>query len=233
MKKLLAIAISAAALSAMAETVTGSNEIGTLEITSTHKKTVVAVPFNTLGTDATSIKPSDLVLNTNLVEGDQIYVFGYDANGKGSYKGWVLDNSAAWTAVDNSEVGSDGTPKRSKADGNTTVPLGSGFWLVRNSSYVEGTSFKFYIYGQYTNVTSTITANAYNLIANPKSTAVTFNFDGAKGDYLIVPNGEKPKRYEYDGSKWYTKGSNAGPVVQPGQGFWYVSAGGGSGSYAW
>ena len=228
MKKLLAIAISAAALSAMAETVTGSNEIGTLEITSTHKKTVVAVPFNTLGADATSIKPSDLILTTNLTAGDQLYVYQ-----NGAYKGWVLDNSE-WEAVDSAMASSDGTPTLNPPDVNTTVPLGSGFWLVRNSSYVEGTPFTFYIYGQYAaNVTSTITANAYNLIANPKSTAVTFKFAGAKGDYLIVPNGEKPKRYEYDGSKWYTKGSNAGPVVQPGQGFWYVSAGGGSGSYAW
>ena len=232
MKKLLSIAISAAALSAVAaEIVTGSNEIGTLEITSTHKKTVVAVPFQTLGEAATSINPSNLVLTAGLDADDQLYVYQ-----DGDYTGWILQDNV-WTAADNVVAG---IPERSAADGETTVPLGSGFWLVRNSSYKEGTSFKFYIYGQYAaNVMSTITANAYNLIANPKSAEVDFGFAGAKkGDYLVVPNGERPKRYDYDGSKWYTKGPNGvvqygGPKVPPGQGLWYVSDGGGSGKYAW
>lgn len=230
MKKLLAIAISAAALSAMADATTaeGSNEIGTLAIQSSLRKTIVAVPFNTLGEATTSIKPSDLILTTGLLDGDQLYIFK-----NGAYEGWLLDGSA-WTAVDNAVAG---LPDRSKADGETTVPLGSGFWLVRNSSYVEGTPFTFYIYGQYVSgVTSDIVAGAQNLIANPLTEPARPNIaKPSAGDVILVPQqGPAPQRYTYRNNAWKQSGSTVTlPQFAPGTGAWYISAGSSNTTCSW
>ena len=229
MKKLLAIAISAAALSAMAETVTGSNEIGTLAITSNMKQTVVAVPFRKLGASVDTIAPSDLILNTNLEAGDQLYVFGYYANGKGSYKGWRLNGSGVWESVANASIDQYGTPTCSSADNNTVVSVGSGFWLVRATEPSE--SFTFYVYGQYVDgVVSNIAAGKQNLFANPLSVEARPVISGTpeNGDQILIPQtGTIPLRYTYKSGSWMhrAKAEESLPAFQAGQGAWYVSKG--------
>lgn len=230
MKNLLAIAISAAALSAMADATTaeGSNEIGTLAITSNMKQTVVAVPFTKLGASVDTIAPSDLVLNTNLVEGDQIYVFGYDANGKGSYKGWKLNGSGVWESVANASIDEYGTPTCSSADNNTVVSVGSGFWLVRKTE--PSGSFTFYVYGQYVDrVVSNIAAGKQNLFANPLSVEArpVISETPENGDQILIPQtGTIPLRYTYKSGSWMHRAETVAlPAFQAGQGAWYVSKG--------
>lgn len=227
MKKLLAIAISAAALSAMAETVTGSNEIGTLAIQSSLRKTIVAVPFKTLGagTDVNYTNPSNLVLTTGLSSGDQLYVYN-----EGAYSGWILQGST-WAAADNSVAG---LPERSVADGETTVPLGSGFWLVRAEEPSE--EFTFYIYGQYVSgVTSDIVAGAQNLIANPLTKAAQPEIENAfEGDMVLIPrSGPAPRRYTYLDGVWKSGSAVGLPQFAPGTGAWYISAGGSGTTCSW
>lgn len=230
MKKLLALVLSASAIAAMADVV-GSNEIGTLEITSTLKNTVVAVPFGTLGASVDTIKPSDLVLTTGLTAGDQLYVFK-----DGAYQAWLLESSG-WSPVANSSIGTDGLPTATAGSADTTVNTGSGFWLVRGSSYEEGTSFKFYVYGEYKeNVISTIIPGA-NLIANPLDHAVAPVFTGtpADGDTILVPqSGVLPLRYTYRGGNWKHNGSATElPAFVSGQGAWYIYKGTGSLTCTW
>lgn len=222
MKRLAAAILSVSALAAAADTTaTGSNEIGTLAITSTLKNTVVAVPFTRLG--SLDAEPQELVLTANLTEGDQLYIFE-----DGAYKGYVL-GSSGWAGVANASIGSDGLPICIAADGSTTLATGSGFWLVRNSSYVEGTAFTFYIYGEYrSDVTSAITAGAQNLIANPLAVAASPNFSAtpADGDAILFPQaGVLPKRYTYSKGKWHCDLEDRLPAFAAGQGAWYISKG--------
>lgn len=222
MKRLAAAILSVSALAAMAETVPGSNMIGTLAITSTLKNTVVAVPFTRLGS-LDAVKPQELVLTANLTEGDQLYIFE-----DGAYKGYVL-SSSVWTPVETASIGSVGLPTFEAADGSATLATGSGFWLVRKDK--PAGEFTFYIYGEYRpNVTSAITAGAQNLIANPLAIPASPSFSAtpADGDAILFPQaGVLPKRYTYsttDG-KWHCDLDVGLPEFAAGQGAWYVSKG--------
>lgn len=221
MKRLVAAILSASALAAAADTVTGSNEIGTLAITSTLKNTVVAVPFKTLGGSVDAVKPQELVLTANLTEGDQLYIFQ-----GGAYKGYVL-GSSGWEGVDNASIGSDGLPTCTAATDSTTVATGSGFWLVRKD--VPAEPFTFYIYGEYkADVASSITAGAQNLIANPLAVPANpeFSLTPANGDAILFPQaGVLPKRYTYKNSVWNCDLETGLPAFAAGQGAWYISKG--------
>lgn len=220
MKRLVAAFVCASSLAAMAETVPGSNMIGTLAITSTLKNTVVAVPFTRLGS-VDAVKPQELVLTANLTEGDQLYIFE-----DGAYKGYVL-GSSGWEGVDNASIGSDGLPTCTAATDSTTVATGSGFWLVRKD--VPAEPFTFYIYGEYkADVASSITAGAQNLIANPLAVPANpeFSLTPANGDAILFPQaGVLPKRYTYKNGVWNCDLETGLPAFAAGQGAWYISKG--------
>lgn len=220
MKRLFAAFVCASSLAAMAETVPGSNMIGTLAITSTLKNTIVAVPFTRLGS-LDAVKPQELVLTANLAEGDQLYIFE-----NGAYKGYLL-GSSGWEGVENSSIGSDGLPACTPATDSTTLATGSGFWLVRKDEPAE--AFTFYIYGEYkTPVASSIKAGAQNLIANPLSVAAkpVFSATPVNGDAILFPQaGVLPKRYTYKNGVWNYDLETGLPAFAAGQGAWYISRG--------
>ena len=240
MKKLLSLALCAAAATTFAEDeITLDDEIGVTMVTlpAGQKETIIAASFGDLDTGDVSI--ANLVKTTNLAEGDEILLY----TAKDTYSAWKLNADKAWEKAKKMyKVNSDGVAVESDGDDpkTTTATVGTGLWIVRKDARESATIA---IYGKYTaNRTTKITANAWNLVGNAGLESYTFaNTDGAAGDKLIaVQNGARCE-YTHDGTKWtyptyttakktfmgkemnvVTETAVAGnPTIAPGEGFWY------------
>ena len=251
MKRVLfSVAILAASVCA-ADEITSSNVLGILPITSSAKRTIVAVPWCAMSaTDNAAIQVSNVVKTANLTVGDMLHY----VNSSGSYLSWRLANGTDgvkfWESVTIANEGGEVTVSQSAHD--QTVARGNCIVLIRQNPGNPGT---FYLYGQVgTNATvqtavvaGTTEAPAYTLVASPKPAAWGVNdatIDwGVVGEndclYVSGNNGWNTKLV-WSNSKWcyreYTIGGDGAITgseltaydlpIPAGQGVWYVSYGG-------
>ena len=239
MKKILSIALCAAAVSAFAApTETELGQVGVTAITSSLSNTIVAVSYDDLA-GGSGMVCSNLVKTTNLTPGDSLVEFRDD-----KYTGWVLvedeqtkvkywrEQLAAF--VDN--AGKQLTFVGSSADTITNM-VGTGIWLVR-----QDPSKPFYIYGKpATSPKSTIAAGRWTLIGNPTQGEMTIGKEKATGvvivenatdqDQIVVPVPPDGKLAYYifkTGKGWRTttedgQWSTTPPKLGAGLGCWILT----------
>ena len=216
MKKILSIALCAAAVSAFGETTVSLGQVAVTKIDSKLKNTIVAVSYDDLA-GGTGMVVSNFVKTTNLTVGDQLAIF----NGTGTYDTWTLavkDGVKFWAksdvtyAVDANGQLAKGT---GTAASDITQVVGTGIWLVRQDWFKP-----FYIYGKpATNPTSTIAAGQWTLIGNPNQTAskvleIGTVSNATDGDQIVVPTTP-------DGNLcYYTYKSTKGWRTTDGEGRW-------------
>lgn len=216
MKKLLSIALCAAAAVSFAEEVTVAT-VGVTEVTipAGQQNTIIASSFNALG-GSTGVTVEKLIKTaTGLAANDQLMVF---RDGKYYTFNW---NGSAWSA--NAQVGSD----TSTLPVTTATTVGEGIWFIRGGSDLSSV-VKLYLYGDASDATSvTTTAGAWNLIGNPTETAFTFSATtGTKGDRIVVVDNGTLREYVRKSSGWFTTKENGStvsgtPAVAAGFGIWY------------
>ena len=196
MKKLLSIALSAAAVSAFGDTTVSLGQVGVTAITTSLSNAIVAVSYDDL-TGGTGIVVSNFVKTTNLTKGDQLVIFT-----NGFYEAWTLASNEM-THVQYWEkptvkltINAQGKLEESEGTPATDVAqsVGTGIWLVRqNPIAANGSTNTFYIYGKpVSNPKSTTVAGAWTLIGNPNQTGYkTFEVDTVSnptdGDQIVAP----------------------------------------------
>ena len=239
MKKLLSIALCAAAITSFAEDTTSTvtlADVGVLSVTipANQTNTIIAASFKNLSDTTKDVSIADMIKTTNLAAGDKLLLF----KGSGTYETWVLDSDGKWQAATKTYtvdangklVEGTGTPS------STTVTAGTGLWIVRESNTDKAASIA--IYGAYTSdaKSTTTTAKAWNLIGNPGLVAKTIS-TGTKGDYIIKIVNGKQRKYMYNTKKkaWYyqtkavvdnkvkTTSVYESPAIASGEGFWYYT----------
>ena len=250
--KLSVIAASALiTIAAFGEDVTSvetSNTFGVMKVSCSAQKVIVCTPWvKALTADAIQLK--DLVMTAGLEPDDSIILYTGKTGKVSDFKSWVLGENGEWQGVAVTDVNGTTLPGADEA-----IARGAGFWFVKKN-FTAGATYDLYLYGQDTAdaATSTVVANAYNLVANPKTEDVAITalsgVTPAVGDTIQVPNGAAPaKVYTYKNGAWGKSvktqiGSTgqykmawqaitADEKIPAGQGFWYISKGG-AGAIAW
>lgn len=236
MKKILSIALCAAAVSAFGETVTVLGQVGVTAITNSLSNTIIAVSYDDLA-GGPGMVVSNLVKTTNLTKGDQLAVFNGGTGMGGIYDTWVLAENANgalyWEKSDKTfTVEADGQLKEGTgtAASGITNAVGTGIWLVRqNPIDTNGNTNSFYIYGKpVSNPTSTTVAGNWTLIGNPKQEQIDLKDVSVKGvasgDLIVAidANG-KPQYYINNGTGWIANiggtATSLGPIGA-GMGVW-------------
>lgn len=235
MKKILLIALCAAAVSAFGDREAVLGEVGVTAITSSLQNTIVAVSYDDL-TGGSGIVVSNFVKTTNLDVGDQLAIF----NGTGTYDTWILKvNGEGVKYWDKNEktftIGSDGKLQEGTGPSasDITQAVGTGIWLCRKTA--PAGPFTFYIYGKpSTAKTITTTPGVWNLVGNPTQGDVTITkaiAPGANNDEILVPGEQGLVRYLYktaanDHQGGWLRAKNAqgewgpAPDITAGTGFW-------------
>ena len=238
MKKILSIALCAAAVSAFsASTETVLGQVGVTAITSSLQNTIVAVSYDDL-TGGSGIVVSNFVKTTNLTEGDQLAIFN---NGTGTeiYDTWILkdEGGVKYWAKNNKTFYVDANGQLQTGEGtaasSVTNAVGTGIWLCRTQKPAE--PFTFYIYGKpVSDPVSHISANTWTLVGNPlQKTTVKIGTDAAvsktavvkdpqTGDQIVtVEANGKLHYFVYVGSRWIDGSTDPVDIsVGPGIGFW-------------
>lgn len=244
MKKLLSMALCAAAVAAFAEETTITT-VGVTAITlpEGQKNTIIAASFTELATGE-NISIANIVKATNLDDGDKILLY----TDKNTYSAWSWSASdKAWTKADKTyTVGATGEVTESTGDASetTTVTVGTGLWIVRASETPK--EAKIALYGTFVeNKAYKTTAVAWNLVGNPTLKTQTITA-GTAGDRIMVPTGTAGamRTYEYgtegENKGWYyvkattttTDGEAIAeitkkfedPSIAAGAGFWYLTS---------
>ena len=240
MKKILSIALCAAAVSAFGDTTPTEavlgGEIGVTAIESKLSNTVVAVSYDDLA-GGTGMVYSNLVKTANLTPDDRLIEF-HD----GKYTGWVLKKDVKtgvmyWdgqVSVLKDSLGREITSLTPEAN-QVRGEVGTGIWLIRrNPTDESGNAKPFYIYGKpSTAMTTTTTPEVWNLVGNPTQGDVTITDDivsGAQtGDRILVPAAAGLVDYRYKTEKgWRAIADASGnwgdaPTVTAGTGFWIMT----------
>lgn len=198
MKKILSIALCAAAVSVFGDTTEAvlGGEIGVTTISNSFKNTIVAVSYNDLDPSvASGIAVSNFVKTANLDAGDQLAIF----NGTGTYDTWVLKKNEGVKYWERNEktftVGTDGalTVGEGNAASDITQVVGTGIWLIRqNPTDGSGNAKPFYIYGKPVSASkSEIEGGKWTLIGNPTQGDVTITKETVANasdyDQLVIP----------------------------------------------
>jgi len=227
MKKELLIASLFTATVASAGSLTTSNTMGFVPISSSLAKGegmyLVTPPFS--GYDAaTSVAVSDVIQTANLAEGDELFI----PNGEG-YDNYRLKNDKTWEAVKKVTISGgsvetvDGTPSTS-----LQVPRGSGFFVKTSVGQVN-------LFGNAETSASAVTVKqGWSMIGSsvPTGSTAVSSFDGATGDMILLADGTRYVKQSTEwkkyvktpaegGSHWTSAGSDAIPA---GVAFWYKSA---------
>ena len=245
MKKILSIALCAAAVSAFsASTETILGQVGVTAITSSNQNTIVAVSYDDL-TGGSGIVVSNFVKTANLTAGDQLAIFN---NGTGTeiYDTWVLrenDNKVLYWAKNDKTFYVDANGQLQAGEGtpasSITNAVGTGIWLCRAQKPTQ--PFTFYIYGKpSTTKTIKTVPDAWNLVGNPGQSAVPITKEiipAANNDAILVPEAEGLVTYIYKAAAGDGKGGkgawcraadeygNLGPAptIEGGKGFWIMT----------
>lgn len=256
MKRVLfSVAILAASV-CVADEITSSNVLGLLPITSSAKRTIVAVPWCAMSaTDNAEIQVSNVVKTANLTIGDMLHY----VNSSGSYLSWRLASGAGdvmyWESVN--IASENGEITVSPSAHNQPVSRGNCIVLIRQNPGTKDAPATFYLYGQVgtssasveTSVVAGTTGSpAYTLIGAP--TAATWSINGitwsgvGENDMISITfsNGYQkvltPKLVNevwkwgsmvsvYDGNrKTGEEWAVYDASIPAGQGVWYISQGG-------
>lgn len=237
----------------VANEITSSNVLGILPVTSSAKRTIVAVPWCAMSaTDDTAIQVSNLVKTANLTVNDLLHY----VNSNGNYLSWRLANGAGdvkyWESVN---IATEGGFTVSPNAHDQAVARGNCIVLIRQYPGTKENPNTFYLYGQVGTsasvetsvVAGTAETPAYTLIGAPTAAAWSVNDAGiswgevGSKDCLFVPgNNGWNTRLVWSDSKWCCQqlvigddgaitGSTLRPYTMPipaGRGVWYVSYGG-------
>lgn len=197
MKKLLSIALCAAAVSAFADSTEALlGQVGVTAITNSFTNTIVAVSYDDLAlTNGSGIVVSNFVKTANLDADDQLAIF----KGSGTYDTWVLRENGGVKCWDKNEVtftvGPDGKLQEGTGTpaSDFTQIVGTGIWLIRqNPTDESGNAKPFYIYGKPASAPkSEIKAGKWTLIGNPTQSEIAIGKDmvegASEGDQIVVP----------------------------------------------
>ena len=238
MKKLLSIALCAAAITSFAaDEAVQIADVGVLSVTipANQTNTIIAASFKNLSDSTKDVSIADMIKTTNLAAGDKLLLF---TGTKGTYTAWVLNSDGKWAAAEKTyTVNANGElVEGTGTSASTTVTAGTGLWIVRESNTANSAAIA--IYGAYTTdaKSTTTTAGAWNLIGNPGLVSKTIS-TGTKGDYIIRIVDGKQRKYMYNAKKtaWYyqtkavvnnkvkTTSTYGAPTIEPGEGFWYYT----------
>ena len=167
MKKILSIALCAAAVSAFGDTETELGQVGVTAITTSLSNAIVAISYDDLA--GGQMVYSNLVKTANLTKGDRLVEFRDD-----KYTGWVLEESGNvkyWKEMNEIFVDGSGnqiTPVSPTAD-TIRGAVGTGIWLMRQKPTDSSSApIPFYIYGKpVSTLKSQIEAGKWTLVGNP------------------------------------------------------------------
>ena len=237
MKKLLSIALCAAAITSFADD--PSVEIADLGVTvvtipANQQNTIIAASFNDVATPANGVSINNLIKTaTGLAKDDQLMIIR-----NGSYQSWKW-NGTAWEKP--TTVGEGATA----LEPTTTVTQGEGIWFVRSTA--EGEAITLVLYGAYVSSGSkSLSAKAWNLVGNASIKDLTFTDNNAPavGDRCVLVESGKLVEYTYESAEkgWLYRTTElvddqviGGKVqkqtinyktsltVAPGVGFWYYT----------
>ena len=168
MKKLLSIALCAAAAAAFADEVISLGQVGVTKIAA-QANTIIAVSYQDLAGGDVAI--SNLVKTTNLAAGDQMAVFN-----DGVYETWTLEEGtggAKYWAKNEKQYTLDGDGKlvedTTRDAAIVTESVGTGLWIIQKGDTIQD---DVYLYGKPSAVeTSTTVAGKWTLIGNPLQVA--------------------------------------------------------------
>ena len=226
MKKLLSIALCAAAAAAFADEEISLGEVGVTKIAA-QANTIIAVSYQDLAGGNVAI--SNLVKTTNLAVGDQMAVFN-----DGVYETWTLaegegdapkpkywaKNEKQYTLDADGKLVEDTT----KDAAIVTKSVGTGLWIIQKSNPIQD---YIYLYGKpATSLTSTTVADKWTLIGNPLQVAATpVITDVDATDQIVTANSDGSLKYfNYKvGKGWRDGAKGAMPDFQPGIGCWVRS----------
>lgn len=227
MKKLLSIALCAAAAAAFADEVISLGEVGVTKIETSTSNTIIAVSYQDLANGDVAI--SNLVKTTNLAVGDQMAVFN-----DGVYETWTLAEGEGdapkpkYWAKNEKQYTLDGDGNLIVVDPSeasiVTKSVGTGLWIIQTGTPVQ----PIYLYGKPSAVaTSTTVAGKWTLIGNPLQVAATpviTDVDATDQIVAVGTNG-KLKYFDYkEGKGWRDGAKVAMPTFQPGIGCWVKSS---------
>ena len=253
MKKLLSIALCAAAITSLAdgtpaettttETTDLSFQVSVIPVTlpAGQANTIIAAAFDKLtGGD---VDVANFVKTTNLAEGDQLLLFK-----DGSYTAWVLDSDKKWTKTDSTfTLGADGNVTvGTGTETSQTLTAGSGLWIIRKDAKDAATIAIFGATSDNDADSYTLSAKAWNLVGNASVKELTFSDSNAPsvGDRCVLVESGKLVEYTYESADkgWLYRTTElvddsviGGKVqkqtinykttltVAPGVGFWYYT----------
>ena len=219
------------------------NIVGVLEVESSMKNTLVAVPWVSLAQDPRSeetvspIKISEFVNTSHLRDGDSLRV----ANKGFFYNQWNWNKGdKKWDKA--TTITSSGPVIPAEANEHSLIRNGA-LWVTRTNPELNS----FFLIGQYSASTVSLTIEkgtekdgVCTLVPNPSMKAVSvnsYNWNGnpVKGDLIRIPNEENvPLNLSWNGSEWgrivKVPGERYGvwkndEVVPAGTGFWYIRHG--------
>lgn len=231
MKKILSIALCAAAASAFATDPEPATlgTVGVTAITTSLSNAIVAVSYDDLAGGEGMIY-SNLVKTANLDVDDKLVEFR-----NGQYTGWVLKKNDQGVKYWAEQISSyqDGSGKTTSfippTASSITNAVGTGIWLMRQNPTEGGVAKTFYIYGKPSlKKTVSLAAKTWTLVGNPNQEAKVIGptmIEGAiYGDQLVVPDQESGTlcNYIYKGATkgWKKNGDGDAPTIGAGLGCW-------------
>jgi hypothetical protein len=220
-----------------------TNIVGVLEVESSMKNTLVAVPWVSLAQDprneetVSPIKVSEFVNTSHLKDGDLLRV----ANKGFFYNQWNWNKGdKKWDKA--TTITSSGPVIPAEANEHSLIRNGA-LWVTRTNPELNS----FFLIGQYSASTVSLTIEkgtekdgVCTLVPNPSMKAVSvnsykWNGNPVKGDLIRIPNEENvPLNLSWNGSEWgrivKVPGERYGvwkndEVIPAGTGFWYIRHG--------
>ena len=213
MKKLLSIALCAAAITSFAdetqaettttETTDLSFQVSVIPVTlpAGQTNTIIAAAFDKLtGGD---VDVANFVKTTNLAAGDQLLLFK-----NGSYTAWVLDSDKKWAKTTSTfTLGADGNVTvGTGTETSQTLTAGSGLWIIRKDAKDAATIAIFGATSDNDADSYALSAKAWNLVGNASIKDLTFT-DGnapAAGDRCVLVESGKLVEYTYVSDKGWS-----------------------------
>lgn len=232
MKKILSIALCAAAASAFATDPEPATlgTVGVTAITTSLSNAIVAVSYDDLAGGEGMIY-SNLVKTANLDVNDKLVEFR-----NGTYTGWVLKADGQGVKYWAEQISSyqDGSGKTTSfvppAASSITNAVGTGIWLMRQNPKDDKDAVKpFYIYGKPSlKKTVSLAAKTWTLVGNPNQADKVVGSDTVEGavygDQLVVPDPSSGTlcNYIFKGATkgWKKNGDGDAPTIGAGLGCW-------------
>lgn len=213
MKKQLLLATSLMSFAALATVIDSPKAIGSIPVTATETKQMIAVPF--VKADGTAADVFELLATAKLVAGDKIHI--WDSSNKG-YRSWILVNDEGvlkWQPVTQVNIGVNEQTAKS-------VKRGDAFWLETASTALFLMGYPAASDG----AVSVTLAPGWNLVGSTAFTggkSISAIEGAASGDKIRLSNG---MLLQYSTAWKKRSGTGDAPTtLAAGTGFWYYNAG--------